>query len=127
MKKGVYQSKKLEPGDTIFLRNTELYSSPHCHALYLGSDATGDKVLLPTYIRGFIVANLDNIDPNAYRAVGRINLRSEKHSEQEPENYKYVFFDVVNKEVIERVVTVSKIENAWTIIEQPDEIPSWVE
>lgn len=113
------------PGETLFLRSTSEYSSPHCHALYLGKDDTGDKVLLPTYTDGYSIVNLESIDKNAYRASGRFNIRKEEVGTECVTGYDYVFFDTRSSEQFkEQIVTVKKVEGRWLIVALPDS-PSW--
>lgn len=115
------------PGESLFLRNTPRYSSPHCHALYLGKDETGNKVLLPTYIDGYSIVNLESIDPEAYKPAGKFNLRSEEYNEDGPVLFDYIFFDVIDgQKVFEREVQVRKIEGRWMITSRPDN-PTWSE
>jgi hypothetical protein len=125
-------AKTLDPnrmptvGESLFLRTTSLYSSPHCHALYLGEDDTGGKVLLPTYTDGFSIVNFESIDPNAYRASGRFNIRSEAFDNGVAMAYDYIFFDVGGSQVKEMLVRVRRIEGRWIIVSRPEN-PSWSE
>lgn len=113
-------------GESLFLKSTSKYSSPHCHALFLGMDDTGSKVLLPTYTDGYSIVNLESIDPEAYRASGRFNLRKEEFDEDGPVAYEYIFFDVGGNQVQERLVRVRKVEGRWIIVSRPEN-PTWCE
>jgi hypothetical protein len=121
-------NRKPNPGESLHMRSTSRYSSPHCHALYLGEDATGDKVLLPTYIEGYSIVNLDSIDTESWRASGRFNIRQEeKDKAGETTAYEYIFFDVQGGTTVhERLVRVQKIEDRWMIVARPDN-PTWSE
>lgn len=128
MAKDINWNRAPNPGESLYMRSTPRYSSPHCHALYLGKDATGDKVLIPTYVDGYSIVNLDSIDEESWRASGRFNIREEETDESgETIAYEYIFFDVKNgKDVTERLVRVQKIEDRWTIVARPDN-PTWSE
>lgn len=120
--------KKPRPGHTLFMRSTQRYASPHCHALYLGRDSTGEKVLLPTFVDGFSIVSLDAIDGDSWKTSGKFNIRSEKlDGSGEPSSYEYVFFDTERGTTVrERVVSVRKIEDRWVIVSLPDS-PTWTE
>lgn len=113
------------PGETLFMTSGVQYASPHCHALYLGEDDTGRKVLLPTYVDGYAIVNLESIDRPSYRASGRFNIRKEEKDKAGLTiGYEYIFFDTANSNVIERAVKVKKIEGRWIIVSRPEN-PSW--
>ena len=115
------------PGESLFLKSTHRYSSPHCHALYLGKDDGGEKVLLPTYIEGFSVVNINSIDSSAYKPAGKFNLRSEEYENESPVAFEYVFFDVIDgNKIFERLVRVQKVSGIWTIVARPEN-PTWSE
>lgn len=127
MRKDLLTNRDPNPGESLFLRSTQLYASPHCHALYLGEDDTGVKVLLPTFVDGYSIVNLESIDPASYKTSGKFNIRSEEYESGEPVAFDYIFFDVTDDgRVHERVVGVRKIEGRWHIIARPDN-PSWSE
>ena len=112
-------------GLTLKLKTTDRYISPHCHALYLGEDETGRKVLLPTFSDGFSIVDLDSIDEEAYEVSGKFNIDKEILDGKTPVMYEYKFFDTLDSESFRSLkVTVEKLEGLWTITEPYDE-PSW--
>lgn len=115
------------PGCTLSFKSTTRYLSPHCFALYLGKDDTGDKVLIPTYVDGYKIVNLDSLDDDAYKVAGKFNIRNERIEDDIPVEYSYTFFDTLDgRDYKERQVLVERLNGRWTITNEPD-VPSWSE
>ena len=107
-------------GENLYFMNTSQYSTPYCLGLYLGKDNTGDKVLIPSYISGCLIVNIDSLDPASYRPDGYFNVRDKIYNDNEIIQFDYIFFNQKN----EYLVKVKKIDGVWIIIEKPSNM-SW--
>lgn len=121
------QSKRISPGISISLKDTNNFLAPHKFGLYLGEDSESGKALIPTYVDGYSIVNVKDLDYSYYSQSGRFNVRETyRGNDKNISGFKYIFFDVVNGvDINELIVEVRMIDGVWRITSSSS-IPSWV-
>jgi len=107
-------SKLPEAGELVCVMPTEKFLHPHTVGLYLGDG----KVVLASYIDGWTIANIEELDN--YSAFGRSNIRKTYYDEGAEVGYDYLAYDSGKPTLL----NIRKVDSSW-LIENEFKMPSW--